>query len=194
MTSKRQLLLLFLTLLLSVSVYGQSDVHLKASAVAFNLLSDEGDSPVIFEPGIVFSYNLFLRDRTMSLRLTQTIRMNEYQKIEGFSTAKFHVSIYQKWKTDINFGIGTGIAYRMSEVATSDMVDSHYKQNGKMETGNLFVTGGIEYNYAMFRNLDLSVSIDHVYPVKVFLNAGIRYWISKKIKKRHKCMTCPDWG
>ena len=189
--TKRAILILILATVWAVSSMAQSDIQLKLSTLATNLNPEGDGSSVIFEPGLIFSYDLFFRDRSTSLRLTQGIRMNEHQKLAGYTSAKFHIALYQKWKNEINVGLGTMIAYQQPH---KDHPSEKFDGSEGIAMGDLGITGSIEYTYSLRRNTDLSFSIDHVYPVKVFLNAGIRFWISKKIKKRKKCMTCPDWG
>lgn len=195
MKRKRLSIFLLLSIFFLLKGFGQSDLELKLSSLAFNLDPDRDTSPIIVEPGLIFSYEFFLRDLSFSARFTQAIRMDEAKKLAGFTIAKFHKSLYQKWKSEINIGAGVGIAYRSFNAEDEGMVgNKNYTPSGNFEVGDLFLTGSVEYNYFLTRKMDFSVSIERAYPVKVALNVGFRYWISKKIKKRHKCMSCPDWG
>lgn len=194
MKSKKYPGFLFLMFLFLINGNAQSDINIKLSSIAFDLKPGSGSELVLFEPGLVFSYEFFLRDRLFSTRFSQGIRMDNEKGISGFTSGKLHIAIYQKWKTEINISAGTGLAYRMDFGKTSDQDNNDYSGTGKMKTGNMFVAGGVEFNYSLNRKTDLSISAEHFYPNKIFLNAGIRYWISKKIKKRHKCISCPDWG
>ncbi len=192
--AKRYALVLFVMIVGLCNLSAQSDLHIKLSSVAFDFQSEQNSSIFLFEPGIVFSYEYFLRDRSVSNRFTQGLRLNERREILGFTSAKLQISIYQKWKTDLNIGAGVGIAYLFpisSGNKTSDLPDSGKE---KFTFNDVFLSGGIEYNLFIDRNIDFSVSIDHFYPAKAFVNVGIRYWISKKVKKRYKCLSCPDWG
>ncbi|MCF8373559.1 MAG: hypothetical protein K9H64_18205 [Bacteroidales bacterium] len=192
---KRLSVFFFLSVFFLLKGFGQSDLELKLSSLAFNLNPDKETSPIVVEPGLIFSYEFFLRDLSFSARFTQAIRMDDAAKLAGHTSAKFHKSLYQKWKSEFNIGAGVGIAYRSFNVDDESLAgNKNYTPSGNFEVGDLFLTGSVEYNYFFNRKMDFSVSIERAYPAKIALNVGFRYWISKKIKKRHKCMSCPDWG
>jgi hypothetical protein len=175
--------------------HGQSDFVLKLSSVAYNLDQDTETSAMIIEPGAIVSYEFFLRDLSFSARFTQAIRVDNDKRLAAYTTAKFHKSLYQRWKSDLNIGGGVGIAYRwLGSDSKENSESKNYTASGNFESGNVFLTGSIEFNYSLTRKTDLSISIDRAYPTKVAINLGFRYWISKKIKKRYKCISCPDWG
>lgn len=195
MKSKSLFVFLLIYSLFLIKGFGQSDFELKLSSLAYNFDPELESSAFVFEPGLILSYEFFLRDLSFSARFTQAIRMDNEKKLAGHTAGKFHKSLYQKWKSEFNIGAGVGIAYRLMDPDKENPIgDKNYSPSGKFEVGDLFLTGSVEYNYFFNRKMDFSVSIERAYPAKVALNVGFRYWISKKIKKRHKCMSCPDWG
>ncbi len=172
--------------------YAQSDFNIKLSTLAIDVSPSDDSKLISIEPGIILSYEFFMRDRSFAARFSQGIRLDNKNHVAGFTTGSFQQSVYQKWKTDINISVGAGIAY-VADKKTGNEI-SNYSGTGKIKTSEIFITGGIEFNYFLNRNIDLSMSINNTYPSTILFNAGIRYWITKKIKKRHKCSTCPDWS
>lgn len=175
----------FLTLLV-ITLSGQSQSNFQAKLNLLNAFLPltetnyawKPEKSFDFQPGIQLSYEFFLYDKKLSNRITgHYVYSNPVSSV--FVSTSLHWAVYNKWKSAVNIfgGIGTGFSFNESE-------------NGVASTP--FPVFGLEYNRSITEKADLSASISHPYPFSINLQIGLRYWISKKIKQKAGCLSCPN--
>ncbi len=173
---------------------GQSNLNIKLNTFAYNLAEplNSGDmklalnnkGSIVFQPAINLSVEAFMYQKVLSFRLHQSFVLNPYLNLDGVSGISAHLRVYGKWKTAINVGIGGAMAYPLL-VNNADV--------GEVNNAP-FITGLVEYNRFINKRTDLSIALAHAYSNHVSIAVGLRFWISKDIKIRRKCSTCPDFG
>ena len=180
--------------LTSILANGQSNFNVKLNTFAYNFADpvNSGDMKLalnnsgsfVFQPGIFMSVEAFMYQKVLSFRLNQGFVFNPYLNLDGVSGISGHFRVYGKWKTAINVGIGGAMAYPLL-VKNSDVAEVDNEP---------FVTGFIEYNRFINKRTDLSIALSHAYNNHISIGVGLRFWISKDIKIRRRCSTCPDFG
>ncbi len=173
---------------------GQSNLNIKLNTFAYNLAEplNSGDmklalnnkGSIVFQPAINLSVEAFMYQKVLSFRLNQSFVLNPYLNLDGVSGISAHLRVYGKWKTAINVGIGGAMAYPLL-INNADV--------GEVNNAP-FITGLVEYNRFINKRTDLSIALAHAYSNHVSIAVGLRFWISKDIKIRRKCSTCPDFG
>jgi hypothetical protein len=178
---------LILVSLSDLAATGQSNFNFKLNTLGhtFNPVeaSDGGNlqlngaGTLVLQPGLILSYEKFIVNKFISIRVNQGFLLNELQQSDGLSGLSAHISVYKRWKTAINFGLGFSTLYSMDD----------------MDRSSFSPVAALELNYFLSKETDLSFAINNTYHEAINLSIGMRYWISKDHKKSFKCNTCPDF-
>jgi hypothetical protein len=189
---------------LSTNTSSQSDINLKA--ITFSFLTAESNNSgilkhkidkhgfIIAEPGLLFSYEFFVRYLIYSLRVDQAVYLDAAGMPAGYTGFGFRARIFNKWKHSVNIGFGTAFHYRKSWTGIPGYTDDKtYSNSGNMQYYLKILTGGIEYNYYFNERIDLSFGLSDCYKNKIMLTAGFRYWFSKKFQHHGDCDNCPKF-
>lgn len=131
-----------------------------------------------YSPGISISYEFFLIERKWSNRITTSFLLPSSSYPVLSLGNSLHVSIYNKWRTAINLSAGIGII--------------HQPESFEKNKTSLHPIAAIELNRSIMEKTDISVSIGSQYPNTISINVGLRFWISKEIKKKKGCLACPN--
>jgi hypothetical protein len=197
--------LLFALMALSRNVgVAQSNVHVQLIPLGYSVIKDpnahlfrlalDKKGRWLVEPGFLFSYEFYVRDLSLALRVDQAVYCDAAAHWAGYTSFGIRARIFKKWKNSAHIGFGPALAYRQSWAEIPGYAeDNAYNISGKWQYNLVFLTGGIEYNRYINRRLDITTGCNLVYPHRMALSFGLRYWISTKIKFRHTCNTCPTF-
>ncbi len=201
---KKIFLLVIGIFIFSIS-FSQSNISLKVSSLTMQASLDKNvdiyknnlteNGKWLIEPGLVFSTEFFFVQRIATLKLIQGIYLDRADKLSGFTHIGFNRRILKRWKHSFNVGIGTSICYRKDwQIIENYQTEKRYikAENGWYYTFQ-WLSFEIEYDYALGKNIDLSVSINTIRPRTVALAIGLRYWINKKRRKRRGGCNCPQF-
>lgn len=175
--------------LITIRVASQNNFNIKMNCIGMQLKqSDSSNSMfsfsesetgiVLFTPGILLAYENYIRDRQWSVRVRQGFYTHKLKSVVGNSGLSLHTRIFNRWKSVLSAGLGADMAWPLI---------------GTMYNNELYLSANIEYNYYIAPMSDLSISFDYYLPGKIGFMAGVRLWISKEIKHKAKCGTCPDF-
>lgn len=177
-------LILCLFLPMSKSLFAQSNLNLKTELVRFNTPFTNQNYAwtknefLNYSPGLSISYEFFLIERTWSNRITAAFLLPE-KSSPVFSLGNcLHLNVYNKWRTAVNLSAGIGI--------------TNQPESTDKQAPILHPIAAVELNRSLNEKTDFSISVGNHYPNTISINAGIRYWFSKKIKRKKGCLACPD--
>ncbi|MBT3207062.1 MAG: hypothetical protein HN704_14860 [Bacteroidetes bacterium] len=200
MLKKYLILLFFFT---AIGLFGQSNFGAKLLNISFNPIQSKSNNYIntldkngnfLFEPGLLLSYEYFVNDFLVSLRFQQGIFYDANSRIEGISQISLRARILQIWKHSLNIGIEPTIFYRQSWVGLKNYdLNDGFSNSTDLQYKLQILNADIEYNFYLNRKTDLSISLNYVEPARIFIATGMRYWISKKLKKRKPCNSCPTF-
>ena len=197
-------LIILVTILWNSSAISQSAINLQISTVSYNFagnkypeeirfkLNDSGN--ITYEPGLIIGYESFFSDLPLSFRITQGIGLNSYGKFTGNTQLRLFISVFRQWKSALNISGGTVFYFREKNTSIMDN-DNDFDVLSEMFEFSLYpISAGIEYNYSLNKNIDLSLSLNHYYKFNLQFMAGVRWWLSKNKKRKYRCLTCPDFS
>ena len=196
---KRVFFILGLSFLGIISLYSQANISVKINAIGASPFEDvnrslytksiTNDSIFTFEPGIQFSGEIFGKKNT-SLKIIQSYSRDQVGFHSGFTQALIRIKLGNGKKTAFHIGIGPAVHYRENWMLFSDYQDDGYNNAGSFQYKASWLSGEIEFNYNMKRNLDFSVSLNHLHPHSLGLFFGLKFWFD--VKSNH-CNTCPSY-
>ncbi len=163
-----------LFLFIPMIIEAQSNINVKTNAWVLNT---ENLDELSYTPGLIIAYDFFLRNRSVSGRLSSFSFFQDGDLRQALGAA-IHYSIYHRWKNAINIHAGISWESRFADQRFGPILPQ--------------IMTGIEFNRSVNAKWDFSVSaaysLQDMYPLAL----GLRYWISKDIRKRKPCLSCPD--
>ena len=198
----------FIVLLLSICLKGktQSTFSLEALTLAVHPFekqnialfenSLDADGTFSMEPGLVVSYETFVRDNWASFQFTTSIFSDAAGQMAGFTDISFRIMFYHKWRSSLYLGAGPGLSYRnsWSRLPYGDIVytpERKFWVDGNWEIYPTII-GKLEYDFFLGSRSDISLGIYYGHSFQTTsLSLGYRYWISSKVKHTKKC-DCKD--
>ena len=192
--------ILIIGIFISVNLFSQANFSFKVigfGASPFNDINRSlytknitNDSIFTFEPGVQLSAEIFGDDKT-SVKLIQAYNKDQVGFDAGFTQVLLRFRIGTNKKTAFHIGIGPIVHYRKNWILIPNYQDEGYFNNsGTIQYKTFWLSGEAEFNYNMKRNLDFSVSINHLHRYSFGLFFGLKFWF--KIKK--SCSTCPSYN
>jgi len=181
-------------------LHAQTNFSLKLTTVSYFFIQDKNQAlftnkfvdnlDVLYEPGLVLSFEQFIKDDYVSLKLVDGIYYDCTGNIGGYTHLGLRLRLYSKYKHSFNIGVGPTIYYRqdwsgMTNYNIHD--DETYKKQGSWQYAYQIINGEIEYNYILSKRADLSVSIGQNHLNSFTFMLGYRYWFTKLIKFRGDC-------
>ncbi len=127
--------------------------------------------------GLLASYEQFIHNRSLSYRISPGI-FNQNTSSWATLSASLHYTIYAKWSNALNlFAGGTGLLAL---------------KKGMVGSSSFSPLGGIEFNRALNRKWDFSIQLAYFPEEAMSMGIGLRYWLSKDLRKGKPCLSCPD--
>lgn len=175
---------------LKISTLSGRFTESKNSALYTRTLDSTGNFS--FEPGMLMSYENFFGNQTISIKFMQGF----YNDCTGSFAMLSHVGIrfrlLQKFKHSLNVGIGPTLFIRQDWSTLEGYVEEDdYEMRGDWQYKMSWFTGEIEYTFYLTQYFDLATSINFIHPQALNFAVGMKYWISKK-PKRKPC-DCPSF-
>jgi len=189
-------------IVMSQSLYGQSNVGVKLFGVSYHPFAENNEAlhkiPLdrnndwLLEPGFTFTYEAGTGFSLTSAKLMQSIYLDQASQPAGMTYFGIHRKIFHLYKNMITIGIGPTLFYR-SDWSTIDgyQEDLDYKTMGNVQYKMAWITGEIEYVYYVSKRSDMLLSINMLHPKAFTMMIGYRFWISKKAKR--KACDCPGF-
>lgn len=129
---------------------------------------------VTFEPGLIFSYDRYLA-KNLSFRASTAIMVDRFKLLSGYSQIMLKYKLLKYYKHSIYVGIGPSIYYDTNKTSIEGFVnEDNYKivDNTMYKIG--WISGIIEYNYYMTKEVDIAITLNHTHSRSVALSIGAR--------------------
>jgi hypothetical protein len=149
------------------------------------------DSMGIFntEPGLMLSYEFFIKDNWLSLQLSQSVFADAAGLTAGFTEFSMRFLFFHKYRNQLYIELGPALTYRRSwdVLGPRYTPETTYKKDGKMEYRPSAIAK-LEYDVFIGNNNDINISIlyGHSYKTFSFL-IGYRHWISTNVRFTKDC-------
>lgn len=188
--------------LMSTLLMSQSTLQLKLSVLGIHPFNEtnshlfenrlDANGVFITEPGLIFSFENFLRSDTFAWRGMFGFFSDAASKPAIFLHLGVKQRIVQIWRNSFSVCAGANLYGRdlwstIPEYAT----DNSWSANGDWEYKFGFMA---ELEYALFLNDNNDITLSIIYghqPNTFTFSVGYKYWLSSIIKNPKKCGSCP---
>ncbi|MDD4217391.1 MAG: hypothetical protein PHZ24_08675 [Bacteroidales bacterium] len=188
--------------LISTLLMSQSTLQLKLSVLGMHpftetnshLFENRIDANGIFitEPGLIFSFENFLRSDTFAWRGIFGFFSDAASKPAIFLHLGVKQRILQIWRNSFSICAGGNLYGRdVWGTIPGYITDHSWSANGDWEYKLGFM---VELEYALFLNDKNDITLSVIYghqPNTFTFSVGYKYWLSSIIKNPKKCGSCP---
>jgi hypothetical protein len=179
---------LFLLLLLSPRLFGQSGIGLKFFGLTIHPKGDKNAflMPRKFDARGVFvlniggmaSYEHFVHQDRVSIKTIQALYSDCAAKLGGFSHIGLRARIFKTEKHSLYTGMGPTLIFRRNWSSLSEYMNpGRFKGNEANKFQHLFLWygGEFEYAYVLNKHIDLCATFVPGYPDLLSLSFGIKF-------------------
>jgi hypothetical protein len=155
---------------LSVSIHPFSDKNLPLHQ---NRIDNKGY--VTFEPGLILSYDRYLA-KNLSFRLSTSLMNDRYNTLAGYSRIMLKYKTLKYYKHSLYIGFGPAVFYETDKTGIENWVnEDNYKTSNNTLYKFGWLSGMIEYNFAISKTTDFALTLDHTHSRSVALSLGVRF-------------------
>jgi|YNPMSStandDraft_1061717.scaffolds.fasta_scaffold00925_6 hypothetical protein len=147
------------------------------------------------EPGLMVSYEFFIKDNWLSMQLSQSIFADAAGLTAGFTKWSLRFMFFHKFRNQLYIDVAPAITYRRAWYVLGEhyIPETKYQRNGKIEF-RPSVIAKLEYDVFIGNNNDLNMSILYGNAYKsISFMVGYRHWISTKVRLTKDC-NCNNFG
>ncbi len=137
-----------------------------------NTLDNKGY--LTFEPGLVLSYDRYLVKK-LSLRVSAALMNDRYNTLAGYGQIMLKYKLFKYYKHSLYLGFGPAIFFETDKSDIPNYVnEAAYKTSPNTMYKFGFISGMIEYNYYISKELDFALSLNHTHARSFALSLGVR--------------------
>ena len=142
---------------------------------------------VTLEPGLILSYDRYLFKK-FSFRFSTAVMNDRFNLLAGYSQILLKYKILKYYKHSLYVGFGPAIHYSTNKIYIENYVneDNYSIVNNTMYKFS-WLSGLVEYNYYMTKEIDLALALNHIHPRSVALSIGVRFDIPDPNGKGCNC-------
>jgi len=156
--------------LITVSAHPFSEANL---ALHQNPIDDLGY--VTFEPGLIFSYDRYIKKK-FSFRASTAVFKDMLNQISGYSQIMLKYKLFKIYKHSLYLGFGPAVHYTTDKSTLENYVnEDNYKLINNTMYKFSWVSGLIEYNYYINKKTDIALAFNHIHPKSFALSVGVRF-------------------
>lgn len=127
-----------------------------------------------FEPGLILSYDKFLANK-FALRLSSSVIKDRFNTLAGYSQIMLKYKVLKYYKHSVYIGFGPAVHYSTNKIGINSYInEDNYKIANNIMYKIAWLSGMIEYNYYLTKNLDLAITLNHTDTHSLGISLGIR--------------------
>jgi hypothetical protein len=128
-----------------------------------------------FEPGLIVSYDRYIKNK-WSFRLSTAVFNDRFNQLSGYSQVFIKYKLFKIFKHSLYAGFGPAVHYTTDRSAIEGYVnDENYSSLNNVMYKISMLSGLIEYNYLLTKELDFAIALNHIHPESIALSIGIRF-------------------
>ena len=168
--------------LLTVSVhpFAEHNLPLHQSAI-------DNNGYITLEPGLILSYDRFLAEK-ISFRFSTAVMNDRYNMLAGYSQIILKYKLFKYYKHSFYIGFGPAVFYETDKSNLETWInEDNYNLSGNTLYKIGWISGMLEYNYYLTKEIDFALSLNHSHSKSLALSIGIRFDIPDPNGKGCNC-------
>jgi hypothetical protein len=128
-----------------------------------------------FEPGLIISFDRHLIKK-YSVNVSTAILNDRFNYLAGYSQVMVKYNLFKIYKHSLNVGFGPSIQYEANKTKVPGYVnEDHLQVVGNTGYKISWISGMLEYNFFLSKELGFSLCLNHIHPRSIALSLGMRF-------------------
>lgn len=127
------------------------------------------------EPGLILSFENFFTKST-SIRFSVAAMNDRFNTLSGFAQVAIKYKAVKYYKHSFSIGIGPTLHYSAYKTLLPQYInDEKYSEKESGYYRISWISGLAEYNYAINKNTEFALALNHPHPKSIGLSIGLRF-------------------
>jgi len=150
-----------------------------------NTINNSGTLTI--EPGVILSFENFFTKKT-SIRMSASVISDRYNTISGFGQLSLKYKVIKIYKHSFSVAFGPTFHYTSIKPELPTYInDNNYTVGDNLLYKISWLSGFVEYNYSLNKNVNFAATINNIHPKSLGLSLGLRIQIPNPNGKGCDC-------